>query len=108
MMKKLEERRVKIVQKRYAEGKGFVGREKLIKTRPGTYAKNPKVSKRFSHRPRVVSGSNVRGAKCYAWYFNTIKDHSVSSKEYRKGNWSVTFPPGTYRPYVSGAPPSSK
>jgi len=48
----LEKRRTEIVMKRKAEGKGFIGKEKLKKVVPGSYAKNPK---RGSMRPLVIS-----------------------------------------------------
>lgn len=99
MEKKLEERRLKILAERQANGKsGFVGRAALLATVPGTKAKNPKLSDIDTHRPRVLSVSFERRADTKAWYFKIYFEFKLASRRYRAGEIDVEFPPGTYRP----------
>ena len=98
MLQKLEERRLRIVAKRKAEGKGFLGRERLLRTIPGTLAKNPKVSTRTSHRPRILSRCNIRRQKYTNWYFSMYFSYKAASRAYRAGDDSAEFPPGMYKP----------
>jgi len=99
MHQKLEERRIEIVRQRLAEGKGFVGREKLLQVVPGTPAKNPKKSTRESHRPRVLSKCPVAREEDKAWYFDKHFAYKFASKLYREGDLTVKFPDGMYPPY---------
>jgi hypothetical protein len=99
MEKKLEEHRQEIIRKRESEGKfTFLGTEALLKTIPGTPAKNPKRSTIRSHRPRVLSSSNERRAIAKMWYFSIYFKYKKASLRYRAGELDVEFPPGTYRP----------
>ena len=106
MYKKLEERRVKIVKERLAQGKGFMGREALLKVVPGTRAKNPKKSTINSHRPRVLSVCPKRREVEKEWYFTVYFAYKEASKRYRAGELDVEFPPGTYKPYLHPNTPS--
>jgi len=105
MHEKLEGRRLELVAKRYKEGLGFAGRDNLLKTPRGARPKNTKTSTAQSHRPRVLSACPKRGAACRAWYFSNYFDYKEASKLYREGNLDVTFPPGTYRPWLKYHPP---
>lgn len=100
MHKKLEERRRQIVKKRKAEGKGFLGRERLLQVKPGSLPRKTKKSTRNSHRPRVLSVCNKRRAECKAWYFQIYNDYQEASAQYRGGDFTAVFPPGTYKPWV--------
>lgn len=100
MYKKLEERRLKIVAERRAKGLGFAGRARLIQTKRGASPKNSKHSTATDHRPRVLSVCPKRRAECKAWYFSVFFEYLEASKEYRSGNFQVSFPEGTYRPYL--------
>ena len=106
MGEKLEQRRVEIVRKRYAEGKSFLGRERLLQMIRGSRPVKTKTSTIKSHRPRILSVSNQRRAAGKAWYFHIYYHYKSASKEYREGNLNAVFPEGTYRPYlVSPIPP---
>jgi hypothetical protein len=106
MMKKLEERRVEIVNARAAKGLGFVGRDALLKAKAGSLPQHTKISTATDHRPRVLSVCNKRRAKWKAWYFDRYFDYKEASKRYRAGQLDVKFPDGTYRPYCAYRPSS--
>lgn len=106
MMKKLEEKRVEIVTKRYKDGLGFMGRDRLLQVRAGSIPFNTKRSHRYSFRPRVLAPYNARGNACRDWYFDKYNKYKVASAEYRRGNYAVVFPDGMYKPYVAAAPPA--
>ncbi len=106
MMKKLEIHRLEVIRNREARGLfGFVGREALVKIKPGTRAINPKKSTRDSHRPRVLSVCPERYAYFLTWYFDIIDAYRVASEKYRNGDLSAIFPKGTYKPYCKFAQP---
>lgn len=105
MERKLEERRIKIVQKRAERGLGFVGRERLLQAVPGTRAKKSKTSNDRSHRPRVLSVCPKRRAEEKSWYFDIYFRYREASRRYRAGELDVEFPEGTYRPYTSVTEP---
>lgn len=100
MMRKLEERRAEIIQKRMAEGKGFVGREKLRTAIPGSLPRSTKTSTIKNHRPRILSICPKRRADGRAWYFGIYFAYKAASPKYRKGKRDVVFPPGTYPPHL--------
>lgn len=100
MMEKLEVRRLEIVNKRRAEGKGFLGPEKLRKTKTGSLPRSTKTSTIGSHRPRVLSVCPERRAECLAWYFSVYKSYREASEKFRMGDLTIEFPEGTYRPYT--------
>jgi hypothetical protein len=98
---KVEERRTEVVRDRLEEGKGFVGREKLLKTKPGKKAKNPKVSHRYSIRPRTDSACPERMRVANRFYFDCQDLFRKASVRFRKGFLDTEFPPGMYRPHLS-------
>jgi hypothetical protein len=98
MHKKLEERRIQIVEERRSKGLGFVGREALLQVIPGTRARRPKESTRFSHRPRIFSATLEQWKTFTKWYFELYDSFKAASYEYRNGNAEVKFPPGSYKP----------
>jgi len=100
MHQKLEVRRAAIVKERLAAGVGVVGRNNLLKTIPGTPAKNPKRSNRNSHRPRILCVCPERREKYKTWYFNLYFAFKKASELYRKGDLSVIFPIGMYPPHL--------
>jgi hypothetical protein len=100
MHQKLEERRVEIVAKRYAEGKGFLGRENLLRVVAGSRPVSPKTSDRYTHRPRVLSDCPKRWQEWMTWYFEYYDQYREASREYRGGKLLVPFPPGTYKPPI--------
>ena len=100
MHQKLEVRRAKIVKERLEQGRGFLGREALLKVIPGTPAKNPKQSTSKSHRPRVLSICDQRRADTKAWYFDKYFAYKAASKLYRAGALNTPFPEGMYPPWM--------
>ena len=109
MQKKLEKRRIAIVEKRKKEGLGFLGREALLQIRPGSTPKKTKTSTRSSHRPRILSICSERRKDGLDWYFSIYAQYKEASSRYRSGELLVEFPPGTYLPpavcRAVGAPP---
>jgi len=101
LLKKVEERQSELIRIRHEEGKGFVGREELLKTKPGTRAKNPKVSTRYSFRPRVSSVCPERRKLVKDFYWNCQDCFKRASAKYRKGFLDTVFPHGMYRPHLS-------
>lgn len=99
MHRKLEERRVKIVQDRRTKGLGFAGREAILRTPPGASPRSTKRGTVSSHRPRVLCICPERRRECIAWYFEIYFDYREASKEYREGKLDAQFPVGTYPPW---------
>jgi len=105
MYKKLEERRQLVLKERIAQGKtSFVGVEGLLAMVPGTPALNPKVSKRNSKRPRVLTSNPRTMAKRMSWYFAVLLQYKECSQRYRSGEQGVKFPSGTYKPIIFTEP----
>ena len=100
MMRRLEERRLRIVRERYAQGLGFKGRGRILKTNRGSNPVASKISNRNSHRPRILAICPQRRYQWKEWYFNIYFAYKEASTRYRAGHWEVEFPPGTYRPVV--------
>ena len=100
MMKKLEEKRVSIVKDRLSKGLGFIGKDALLKLKPGALPP-PHAGTPEEYRPKVLSISPKRKAKCDSWYLDICLTHKEASRRYRLGELNVKFPPGTYRPYSS-------
>jgi REP element-mobilizing transposase RayT len=99
MLKKLEARRLQVLKQRAANGKvGCLGRERLLKQKPGSRPKHTKTSDRYSHRPRVLSIFNDKRAELREWYFGQINAYDEASRKFRKGDLTVAFPTGMYRP----------
>ena len=98
MQEKLEERRARIIKKRRMEGKGFAGRKVLLAVKPGAEPYKTKKSKRTSKRPLVLTKKLDTKKTFLDWYFSILEKFRFASREYRKGNLTVEFPPGTYRP----------
>lgn len=99
MFKKLEERRLEILQRR---SKPCAGAEALRATRPGARPRNTKTSTRNSHRPRILCTNHERRAHYRAWYFGIYFAFKEASKLFREGNLTTEFPDGTYRPPIFG------
>jgi REP element-mobilizing transposase RayT len=98
---KVEEKRFELVKERRESGKGYVGREALLKTVSGTRARNPKKSTRYSHRPRVHSVCPERRQEAKNFYFTRQDSYKKASLRYRRGFLDTEFPPGMYRPHLS-------
>jgi len=98
MYKKLEERRQEIVRKRRAEGKGFLGREALLRTKRGSKPFQTKRSTRNSKRPLVLTRCGESKKKYLEIYFDTFSRYKIASEKFLKGRLSTVFPTGTYPP----------
>lgn len=104
MHQKLEARRVEIVKKRYAAGRGFLGRSGLKSIKTGSRPLNTKTSTINSRRPRILSICSVRREACKEWYFKCYARYKECSIEYRRGNAQVEFPKGMYPPPIPPHP----
>ncbi len=100
MLKKREELRVELVKERKAKGLGFLTREQLLNTVPGSLPKTTKKSKRDSKRPLVLTQCPEAKKRFLEWYFSIYQAYKVAVKLYRLGKLDVKFPAGTYRPPV--------
>ena len=99
MNQKLFDRENEIIKQRELEGRRFLGKEALVKMKPGTPAKNPKLSERFTKRPRVLSMCPKRREEALDFYFDCYEKFKKASVKYRYGDFTVEFPKGMYRPY---------
>lgn len=107
MLKKLEERRVKLVQAHKANNHRFMTPKELKAVIPGTLAKNPKKSKRNDFRPLITAADKEERTTFLEWYFGVVAQYKKAAAKYLAGDPTVEFPPGTYRPPCVLVPPSS-
>ena len=98
MLKKFEERRMKIIQERRAQGKGFLGRDALLNIVPGSSPIQTKKSSRRSKRPLILTRCLETKKEFLRFFFDTLNSYRSASRLFRQGVLNVTFPPGTYRP----------
>ena len=103
LLARVEQERVEIVKRRIAEGKGFMGAEALKQIIPGSLPAN---SKKGGMRPIVLSVCKKAKQEVLTWYFSIVEQYKRASEKYRKGELSVSFPLGTYRPSGSCFCPS--
>lgn len=101
MFKELEEKRVELVNKRLAEGKGFATPEAIENLQPGDTPRSTKSSTRTSKRPLILTRCAELKRQFLEWYFTMRRAYKVASLEYRSGLLDANFPPGTYRPVIS-------
>lgn len=106
MREKLASRTKDAIAKR--NSRHAVGREKLLKVKPGAKPKTTKTSTATDHRPRALSRDPNRRAAAEAWYFSVHFAHKRASKRYRAGKQNTRFPAGTYKPPVFTRPFSGK
>jgi hypothetical protein len=92
--KELEQRRVKEVQKRLAQGKGFAGRDALRKVVPGSI---PHSTKKGGIRPLVLSICKEAKKQYLDWYFSVVAEFRAAVKLYR-ARLDAVFPEGTFKP----------
>ena len=99
MTKKLKERTAQLVRERKAEGKGFLGADQLLRIKAGTPAMNPKLSTRWSFRPRIHCSCAKTREAYLEWYFAMIEEFWEASDIYRnEPEEEALFPPGMYKP----------
>ena len=95
MHAKLEKRRSELIEKHLGQKKSFLGREALREVVPGTL---PLRTKKGGARPLVLSRCQVAKQEILNWYFGILSEYKIASDKFRRGNFSVEFPIGTYRP----------
>jgi hypothetical protein len=107
MLKKLEERRQKVIDRLMKENpkRRFMTKKELQKAIPGTPAKNPKKSSRYSKRPLVLTKCHEAKTAFLNWYFTIYGEYKIAVRKYMAGDFAVVFPPGTYRPPGVMTPP---
>lgn len=98
MLKKFEARRIEVLRERAEKGLGYVTREQLLETVPGSKPKTTKTSSRHTHRPLCLTLCREARQRFLEWYFELREMYLIASKRFREGDLSVIFPPGTYRP----------
>ena len=94
LFKKLEKERLTIV----ANTESFMGKNKLLKVKPGSKPKTTKRSTRGSKRPLVLTKCLKTKQVFLDWYFGVYATFKEASKRYLKGDLEVSFPPNTYKP----------
>lgn len=101
MEKKLEEHRQVILEERRQKGKTeCVGRDALLKVKPGRLPISRSEADMTTARPRVLGSSSERRRTVTRWYFRTFYEFKEASRRYLAGELDVEFPPGTYRPPI--------
>lgn len=98
MLRKLEARRIKIINELKAAGHRFLTQKELRAVTPGTPAKNPKRSNRHDFRPLVLTCCKIAKQNFLNWYFSIYEQYKTAAKNYFAGNMTYPFPPGTFRP----------
>lgn len=98
MLKKFEGRRQAILKERKEKGLGYASPEQLRKTEPGTKPRTTKTSTRHTRRPLCLTLSRAAKERFLTWYFDLLAEYKEASRRFRRGELTVTFPPGTYRP----------
>ena len=97
--KELAERREKVIKERVDSGKTkFMGREALLRQKPGAAPHKSKTSTRDSYRPLAISRESSEVAKFIDEHFADVDIYKQASKAYRAGDKEAKFPPGTYKP----------
>lgn len=99
MLRKLEERRQLILERRRIEGKGeFPPIEAILSVKPGTVPHSTKTSTRSSFRPMILTACKETKKAYLAFYFAVKEAYTEASRKFRNGDRSVKFPRGTYCP----------
>jgi REP element-mobilizing transposase RayT len=96
----LMERFEKRLQEILSEKSGFVGRTKLLMTRPGSKPRGSKLSGRYSLRPLVICSCPVLRSEYLSFYFEVYKKFKEAVEAFFEGDFKVGFPPGTFRPPI--------
>ena len=104
LRQKFEEKRISLVEKRKAEGKGFSTPQIIQKTKPGTKPRNPKQSSRHTKRPLVLTSCKIEKEKYLERYFADLYAYKKASLLYRSGKLDTAFPPWTYKPTLLTVP----
>ena len=81
---------------RIAKDKGFFGKENLRKVVPGS---TPRNTKKGTMRPLVLSCCMEAKRSYLSFYFGVVANYRKAVERYRRGDFSVEFPPGTFRPH---------
>jgi putative transposase len=95
---KIEARRLKLVEERRSEGKGFLGLKKLKEQRPGQRPRTTKTSTEHSFRPLVQCVCPKLRAEYVSFYFDTVAAFRACVEMLKQGVKDVLFPSGTYPP----------
>ena len=97
MHEKLEERRVVAIEKLTQEREKlrFMTKSELRKVKPGS---RPKNTKKGGRRPLVLAKCPIARKIYLDWYFSVVNEFKEVSKKYRAGDFTINFPPGTFRP----------
>ena len=98
MLRKLEDRRLAVVEKRLKAGKPFPNAKALREVKPGSLPRFTKQSTRHSKRPIVLCSCPQTRNERLSSYFSLVSQYKDASARYLKGDLSAPFPPGTYRP----------
>ena len=95
MHQRVESKRQELVKNRLAEGKGFLGVEALSRVVPGS---RPHSTKKGGLRPLVLSQCAEAKQQYLNWYFSIVEAYRRAVERYRRGEFGVCFPEGTFRP----------
>lgn len=98
LLRKLQQKRLAVIEKRLLSRKGFAKKMALINTKAGQKPKFTKKSERKSYRPLVLTLCSKTKESFLNWYFAIRDKFLKASAAFRAGHLMVEFPPGTYRP----------
>lgn len=98
MLSKMKVMNQEAIDERLDRDLGFMPPEQLKSIKPGSTPRNVKVSERYSLRPLILTSCQQTRSDYLKWYFGLQDEYTISSNLYRKGEDSVKFPKGTYKP----------
>ena len=93
MLEKLEARRLEEVAK--SPDARYKTKSEIKRIRPGS---KPKNTKKGGRRPLVLAASIEAKNRVISWYLSVVAQFKEACAKYRAGEFSVDFPPGTFRP----------
>jgi len=73
----------------------YLTKAELRKIKPGSY---PKGTKKGGRTPLVICFNHMAKKLLLEWYFLTYSAFRDAVESYKKGDFSISFPPGTYSP----------
>ncbi|MBX7137609.1 MAG: transposase [Oligoflexia bacterium] len=94
------------VAEKIAKGEAFPPKLEIRKTGVGQKPLRTKKSSLYSYRPLVLSLCRKTRNAVLRGYFAVVDAFREASERYRRGDDSVVFPPGTYRPLRLNLVPS--
>lgn len=87
-----------VVREKEQMGHAFPSPYFLHTVKPGSAPKRSKTSCPYQRQPRVLTGSDELRRQFYLEYKDLLRCYKEASQAFRKGDFGVQFPVGTYPP----------